>query len=126
VLPSHGAYPPREIGSSATAPKALKDNPALSRRASECHTLPKTDKCFHILSGVLQQVVRRAPLVRFAKHNDCRAAEAEDCLFLTPFERRTQRMNLCYPANRQGSDLDKSETSEVPGFKDVYVTLVGE
>jgi hypothetical protein len=35
-------------------------------------------------------------------------------------------MNLCYPANRQGSDLDKSETSEVPGFADVYVTLVGE
>jgi hypothetical protein len=26
-------------------------------------------------------------------------------------ERRTQWVNLCYPANRQGSDLHKSETS---------------
>ena len=35
-------------------------------------------------------------------------------------------MNLSDPSDRQGSDLDESEPSEVAGFQNVYVTLVAE
>jgi hypothetical protein len=38
--------------------------------ASDRDAVSQTDKCLDILPGALKQVRRRAPLVRFAKHND--------------------------------------------------------
>src|SRR5436190_4229748 len=78
------------------------------------------------LPCVFDKVLRWAPRVRFAEHDDCRTAEPEHGFLFASVKGLVKRMNLHDTSDRQGAGLDKTNPSEVLGLEDVNASLVAE
>jgi hypothetical protein len=78
------------------------------------HWFAQPHESLDALLRVLKQVIRRAPLPRFAEYNNGGATEAKHGLFFATLERGIERMNLDDSSNRQGPRPSRSQVLPFP------------